>query len=457
MGFVKPFVETLELVGWTREMVTKFGPVVRVWNFGRPNVLVSSSDLAIALKKLQKEGAVDDKSADVKDFAVAINGIGLVSLPPEVHTRHKKFWNPFFNWRNIESILPDMQEEGIKVVNQLEKYAGRDSISQCKVFNLPPYAIRATFNITCCTAFGKDFMDTMSDDTANAYIHDFHTVAVNLSRRAFRPWLNKDFIYYSTPEGRRTKRSAERGASLMKEAIEFRRNLRNCGSNGGNCIQGDYKCFLDRLLDMKEQGVLNEAQIVGELNVFVAGGYDTSAVVISLVMYHLAIHPDHQEKIVQELQEVLGPDFGSNNNYPLTWDIIKNFKHLDLLYPLVPVLPRRSTQDIKLEDGKMIPKGVDVFILTDIIHRDPKYFEEPNAFKPERHSGTPIPSFMPFSLGNRTCVGQTMGMVTVKIIVAHLLMRYVWETTETKEGFKTLFQTLQVPVSVNCKIRKRTM
>ncbi|ODN03077.1 hypothetical protein Ocin01_03600 [Orchesella cincta] len=66
-----------EFYGWTREMVKKFGPVFRVWNFGRPIIFIASSDLAI---KLQKEGVVDDKCQDLKDFAVAINGIGLTAL-----------------------------------------------------------------------------------------------------------------------------------------------------------------------------------------------------------------------------------------------------------------------------------------------------------------------------------------------------------------------------------------
>ncbi|CAL8101252.1 unnamed protein product [Orchesella dallaii] len=450
------FHPSKEILGWTRAAVKKWGPVFRMWNFSRPYIFISSSDLAI---KLLREGLVDDKFEYLKNVSVAINGVGLVALDSEVHPKHRKLWNPFFNLKRIENSIGYMHSEGLKLLETLESLAGENSTScRSQVFDLLPYVAHCTFDIACRICFGVDLNEAVSRDCLHQYCSDLHTISVNITERVFRPWLRSDWIYYKTTEGRKTKQCAERGANLIKKVIEFKRETRKCTDHKHQIAN---TCFLDRMLDLHEQGVLTDTQLLGELNVFVSAGSDTSGIVICIVIFYLSLHPEHQEKIVQELQEVLGSDFG-NSSCPFTWDILKQFKYLELcikeclrLFPLVPILPRRSTENIKLEDGRVIPRGVDVFINVDVIHRDPKYFPDPNIFRPERHSEGPIPAFMPFSIGNRNCVGQVYGMVTVKTIVAQLLMAYNWETTQREEDLQILYQTLQVPESVKCKIRKR--
>ncbi|CAL8101250.1 unnamed protein product [Orchesella dallaii] len=446
-----------EFQEWMRTMVKTWGPLFRIWKLDKPCIFISSADLAI---NLLKDNVIDDKSEDVKTFSVAIQGVGLTALSHEIHPKHKKLWNKFFNWRQLKCFLPRINDEGLKLVSDIGQFAENDLNSNGQVFDLLHLAIRCTFNITCCSAFGSEFVNTISNEIADQYIRDLHRVCVNLTRREFRPLLTPDLIYYNTPAGKETKICAERGANLIKEAIAFRRNKRKCMDQKPQ--DNEMKCFVDHMLDLHEQGILTEDQLVGELNVFFAGGVDTSGAVIGLVVFHLSLYPEHQEKVLQELINVLGSDFDSNNNYSIDWHTVKMFKHLELcikeclrLYPLVPVLPRRTTQNIKLGDGRVIPQGVDTFIITDIIHRDPKYFPDPDEFRPERHKEGPIPAFMPFSFGTRNCIGQVLAMVTMKTIIAQLIMAYRWQTTETKDSFKCLYQTLQVPESVKCKIRKR--
>lgn len=181
-------------------------------------------------------------------------------------------------------------------------------------------------------------------------------------------------------------------------------------------------------------------------------------------MYLLSLYPEHQEKVVKELYEVLNISTTAElNNCVISAADTKQMKHLDLcikealrLYPVLPISPRRSVDDIILPDGKVIPEGVDIQVVLSIIHKDPKYFPDPDAFIPERHLEH-IPAFMPFTTGSRNCVGQVYAMYEMKIVLSYLLLAYEFKTIE-KPDIDVIFQTLQVPENgMRFTLTKRTV
>ena len=148
-------------------------------------------------------------------------------------------------------------------------------------------------------------------------------------------------------------------------------------------------------------------------------------------------------------------------DYVVTYADSKNMKYLELcikealrLYPILPISPRGTTKDVTLPDGRIIPEGVDVYVLLHEIHRDPEYFPEPEKYKPERHTEHNR-AFMPFTIGSRNCIGQAYAMNTMKVVLSFLLLTYKWETME-EPNIKCLCQTLQVPENgIRFKITKR--
>lgn len=270
-------------------------------------------------------------------------------------------------------------------------------------------------------------------------------------------------------------KSIRRGNQLTRQALYERKKhkqnqLEKLEAKGEKApTSEDFECFLDHMIELMNAGQLTEKEVVNELNVFIAAGYDTSGLTICYVLYFLSLHPEHQDNIVEELREVIPSEFWpdktatsmSKDQYQIMPIDTKKMKHMELciketlrLYPVLPISPRKSSKDIHLTDGRVIPSGVDVFVLLDLIHRSPKYFPEPDKFIPERHM-QPNPAFMPFTLGKRNCIGQVYAMYEMKVILAYLLMNYKWETTE-KDGFKPIYQTLLVPeTGMHFKITKR--
>ena len=86
------------------------------------------------------------------------------------------------------------------------------------------------------------------------------------------------------------------------------------------------------------------------------------------------------------------------------------------------------TEDTTL-DGHLITKGTTVYVFTYMIHRDPKYFPDPEIFEPERflpdntQDRHPY-AFVPFAAGRRNCVGQRFAMMELKVILASMFRKF---------------------------------
>lgn len=151
-------------------------------------------------------------------------------------------------------------------------------------------------------------------------------------------------------------------------------------------------------------------------------GYDTSALTMSHTILFLAMHPDIQDKVVEELKNV----FYDENEIP-DYDIVSKLVYTEMvikesmrLLPVVPFIVRTTTEDLKIVTQNLtIPAGVLINIPIYHIHRDPKHWgPDSHKFNPENFSEENMAkrhpcSFIPFSYGPRNCIGK-YALVTTK-------------------------------------------
>jgi len=117
------------------------------------------------------------------------------------------------------------------------------------------------------------------------------------------------------------------------------------------------------------------------------------------------------------------------------------------LFPPVPMHSRGATKEIDLGHGHIIPSGTNIIMIPYIIHRDPRYFPDPEKFDPERFSpqnsvGRHPYAYTPFGIGRRMCVGHVFATMEAKTILSTVLRRY--RVTEIEDGIKGLEDTLKL-------------
>ncbi|XP_032897020.1 cytochrome P450 3A8-like [Amblyraja radiata] len=206
-------------------------------------------------------------------------------------------------------------------------------------------------------------------------------------------------------------------------------------------VHTDRVDFLQMMVDSQVTGTISEQKNDGENSTykaltdteilaqgftFIFAGYETTSNTLSYVAYSLAVHPDVQKKLQQEIDEAFP------NKAPPTYDGVMYLEYLEMvicetlrLYPPAPRLERICKKDVKL-NGVTIPKDTVVVIPAYALHRDPKYWPEPEEFRPERFSKeareTLNPAvYLPFGMGPRNCIGMRFAQLMMKMALVSLL------------------------------------
>lgn len=129
---------------------------------------------------------------------------------------------------------------------------------------------------------------------------------------------------------------------------------------------------------------------------------------------------------------------------PPTLDDLKKLKYLECvvkeslrLFPSVPFFARNLNEDCEVAGYKIV-KGSQVIIMPYALHRDPRYFPNPEEFKPERFfpenlKGRHSYAYVPFSAGPRNCIGQKFAMMEEKTILSCILRHFWVESTQKRE------------------------
>uniref|UniRef100_A0A2K6FI76 unspecific monooxygenase n=1 Tax=Propithecus coquereli TaxID=379532 RepID=A0A2K6FI76_PROCO len=190
--------------------------------------------------------------------------------------------------------------------------------------------------------------------------------------------------------------------------------------------------------------VLSDLELMAQAIIFIFAGYETTSSILSFIMYELATHPDVQQKLHKEIDAALP------NKTPATYDALVQMEYLEMvvnetlrLFPIAARLERVCKKDAEIK-GVFIPKGVVVMIPTYVLHQDPKYWPEPEEFRPERFSkknkdNIDPYTYLPFGIGPRNCIGMRFALMNMKLALAKILQNF---------SFKPCKET-QIPVKLS--------
>ncbi|XP_051130115.1 geraniol 8-hydroxylase-like isoform X1 [Andrographis paniculata] len=196
------------------------------------------------------------------------------------------------------------------------------------------------------------------------------------------------------------------------------------------------KDFLQILLELmeKDKDSISDTQLKALILDIVAGGTDTTATTMEWAMAELMKNPMVMEKAQKELSEVVGLDNIVEEHH------LPKLKYLDAvvketlrLHPAIPLLVPRSPSQSSIVGGYTIPKDTMVFINAAYIQKDPRYWNSPLEFKPERFldngcdfSGNSF-HYLPFGSGRRMCAGLPLAERMLMYFLASLVHSFDWK------------------------------
>ncbi|KAJ7319206.1 hypothetical protein OS493_036369 [Desmophyllum pertusum] len=186
--------------------------------------------------------------------------------------------------------------------------------------------------------------------------------------------------------------------------------------------------------DSSIKGFLTDQQLIMTMSEVFLGGSETTAGALCWALLHLIYNPGVQQKLHQELDQVIGPDrlpeLRDNEKLPYVKATITETLRIS---SIGPVAFHKTTVDTTLQ-GYDIPKGATVLVNLWSLHHDPAIWDEPDDFRPERfldEDGKFVPPradrFLPFSAGRRSCLGEHLARIELFLAFSRLLHNFKFE------------------------------
>jgi cytochrome P450 len=190
---------------------------------------------------------------------------------------------------------------------------------------------------------------------------------------------------------------------------------------------GDLLSMLMAARDEDGSG-MTDRQLRDEILTFLLAGHETTAVSLSWTWYLLSQHPAVEQKLGEELNHVLGariPQLEDLPRLPYTDKVVKESMRL---YPPAWSLARTVAKEVEV-DGYTLPVGSNVVMSPWILHRDPRFFEQPEEFNPDRWTAEAVQrlpkfAYFPFGGGPRLCIGASFAVMEANLLLATVARRF---------------------------------
>jgi len=180
-----------------------------------------------------------------------------------------------------------------------------------------------------------------------------------------------------------------------------------------------------------DEGIgMTDRQLHDEIMTLFLAGHETTANVLSWTWLLLGQNPEVEEKLFEELRRVLGGRVPTPTDLPRLSYTDTVLRESMRLYPPVWVIGRRALAPFRLGEYEL-PADTNVLISQLLMHRDARYFPEPERFDPDRWRGNdprsaslPRFAYFPFGGGPRVCIGAGFGMMEAVLLLATIAQQF---------------------------------
>jgi cytochrome P450 len=269
-------------------------------------------------------------------------------------------------------------------------------------------------------------------------------------RTSLNPVLVYATRYLPTPGNLRYLWRVERLRKIVYSVISKRRTSGQSSDD-----------VLSLLLQMRDENgqPMNDGQVRDELLTLICTATDTTALVLSYAWYLLAHHPEAEAKMMNEIRAVLGDRPVELEDLPRLSYTQQVIREAMRLYPPGWILCREAVEDFEI-GGYRLPAGTNFLMPAWIVHRDPRFYDRPDEFLPERWTEEferqlPKFAYFPFGGGQRTCIGAAFGNMQISLVLATIAQRFRCRLASGFELKLVPAMTLQPEHGVSVVIERR--
>ncbi|XP_042714884.2 ultra-long-chain fatty acid omega-hydroxylase-like isoform X6 [Chrysemys picta bellii] len=413
---------------FSQAFVTWMGPFLPVLCLVHPDYLkpITTASAAIAPKDYMSYG-----------FLKPWLGDGLLLSNGAKWVRHRRMLTPAFHFDILKPYMKIFNQSTDIMHAKWRRLVASGSTS-LDIFGQVSLMTLDSLQ-KCIFSYNSNCQETPSD-----YIAAILELSSLVVRRQHHLLLHWDFLYHLMPDGRRFRRACDTVHRFTDGVVQQRHQaLSRLGREAWlKSKQGKTVDFIDILLLAKDEDGqdLSDEDIAAEADTFMFEGHDTTASGLSWVLYNLACHPEYQERCREEIKDLMQ----DKESEEIEWEDLSQMPFSTMcikeslrLHPPVPAVSRRCTEDIKLPDGCVLPKGNICLISIYGTHHNPAVWPEPQAYNPHRFNlenakNQPPLAFMPFSAGPRNCIGQNFAMAEMKVVLALTLLRFAVGLDESR-------------------------
>ncbi|MFN7724255.1 MAG: cytochrome P450 [Rubrivivax sp.] len=339
-------------------------------------------------------------------------GQSVLVTEGEVWQRQRRMLMPGFSPKRVQGYATLMQAAADRVLDAAVPLGAQQT-----TVAMAPLMTGLTMDVMLRTLFSQPDQGAAAAAAARA-TQVLSQAAVN---EMFWPLTLPDWLPLP---GKRDKRWALRTLhGLVRQHTAQRRALAP-----HSAPQDDLLAMLLAVRDDTTGQGLSPAEVHDQCMVMFQAGHETSATALTWWAALMAQHPAAQQRAQAELQQVLGGRPATAADLPaLDW-LMASLKEAMRLYPpIAALMSRRVRRPLQL-GGWTVPAGALLRLTPAVIQRDPRWYPQPEAFRPERFTAHAEPpprgAWLPFGTGPRVCIGQHFALLEMGLVAAGLLQRY---------------------------------
>lgn len=371
---------------------------------GRTKHVILSRDNEVAQHILQKQQRNYQKSELQTKFISKYLGHGLLTANGEFWLKQRRLIQPAFHKQQLNQLVHNMQQT---IVSELVHLPENTPVALFAIMN------QLAFNVVAKSLFRISAIESEMH-RLKIIISDVQEFLIKEIRVPY-----KSMWFKVSGQVARHKKMALESDTIIKNIIEER--LRS------NQKQND---LLDLLLDTRYEDTgepMSTQQLIDEIKILFIAGHETTANALTFTLHLLGNHPEIQQRMHDELMAVESK----------TQDVVEQLQKMPYttavlnesmrLYPPAWITDRENIADDTLL-GHNIKAGTLIGVSFYELHRNPKYWDEPEKFNPERFLGEQkkksMQYFYPFGAGPRMCIGLGFAMYEMSLTLAYIVRKY---------------------------------